>query len=322
MYKITELNNALAGKVIVITGASGYIGSALTRELEKYLVKIIRISRKELCPKQGVEDWILDLNKSESWKRIVAQADIIIHLAGNTSVYTTEQDLEESLTSTLFPINQLISVSKQLCRVPRVVFASTATVYGLTKILPVSEETQPNPITTYDLYKLFVEQQLSMASQNNIISAISLRLANVYGPSLSESKAFDRGVLSKVTRIRLGGGNIQAYGGGNYFRDYIFIDDVVNAFLHASINNNVEGIVNVASGVGTKVKDVFSMISSEVEIKTGVSGNVEYIEWPKGVNAIEKRNFIASVKKFKSLSRWSPSITLKEGIQRLIAHYN
>ena len=322
MDKMTELINALAGKVIVITGASGYIGSALTRELKKYSVKIIRISRKELSPKPGVEDWVLDLNKNDSWKRIVTQADIIFHLAGNTSIYSAEQDPEESLTSTLFPINRLISVSKELCRVPRVVFASTATVYGLTEILPTTEETRPNPITIYDLHKLFVEQQLSMASQNNVISAISLRLANVYGPSLSESKSDDRGVLSKVTRIRLEGGNIQAYGKGNYFRDYIYIDDVVNAFLHASVINNAESIVNVASGIGTIVKDVFSIISSEVEIKTGVSGDVEDVEWPKGVNAIEKRNFIASVELLKSLSGWSPSISLEEGIRRLVAHYN
>jgi len=200
-----DIANKLSGKVVAITGASGYIGSALSKELSKYPVKIICISRKELSSKHGAENWVLDLGKSSSWNRIVSEVDIIFHLAGNTSIQTAEQDPEESLISTLFPITKLINASKELCRVPRVVFASTVTVYGLTDVLPVSESTKPNPITMYDLHKLFAEQQLAMASQNNIISATSLRLANVFGPSLSESSASDRGVLNKVTRTALQG---------------------------------------------------------------------------------------------------------------------
>ena len=154
-----DISNKLEGKVVSITGASGYIGSALTQELEKYSLKIIRISRKELVPKDGVEDWVLDLNKKSSWIRIVSKSDIIFHLSGNTSIYNAEKDPNESLISTLFPIIQLINASKKLSRIPRVVFSSTATVYGLTEVLPVLETRQPNPITTYDLHKFFAEQQ-------------------------------------------------------------------------------------------------------------------------------------------------------------------
>ena len=84
-----DISNKLEGKVVSITGASGYIGSALTQELEKYSLKIIRISRKELIPKDGVEDWVLDLNKKSSWIRIVNKSDIIFHLSGNTSISFT-----------------------------------------------------------------------------------------------------------------------------------------------------------------------------------------------------------------------------------------
>ena len=319
---MTELINALAGKVIVITGASGYIGSALTRELEKYSVKIIRISRKELSPKQGVEDWVLDLNKNDSWKRIVTQADIIFHLAGNTSIYSAEQDPEESLTSTLFPINRLISVSKELCRVPRVVFASTATVFGLTDIHPVSEEEMPRPVSIYDLHKLCVEQHLTMASRQGFINAKSLRLANVYGPSLSESGSKDRNILSKITKACMQGKTINVYGGGEYLRDYIYIDDVVEAFLCACISDSSDTVINVASGIGTSIKEVFQMIASEVEKSTGISANIVDTSWPQNINIIETRNFIASNKKLKSMLGWKVNVPLKIGIQRLVQHYN
>jgi nucleoside-diphosphate-sugar epimerase len=201
------------------------------------------------------------------------------------------------------------------------VFASTATVYGLTNEFPVVESIKPNPISTYDLHKFFAEQELFKASQKNIINSINLRLANVYGPSLTESRTENRGILNRFTRMGLEGKKIQIYGDGNNIRDYVYIDDVVNAFLHASIIDSAENIFNVASGVGTRVKQVFSQISSEVEKHTGVSGVVKNIDWPKGINEIEKRNFIGSIELLKSQSGWSPSISLEEGIKFLVNHY-
>ena len=323
-----DIRNKLEGKVVSITGASGYIGSALTQELEKYSLKIIRISRKKLVPKDGVEDWVLDLNKQSSWIRIVNKSDIIFHLSGNTSIYNAEKDPKESLISTLFPIIQLISASKKLSRIPRVVFSSTATVYGLTEVLPVLETRQPNPITTYDLHKFFAEQQLLLASSCNTIDAISLRLANVYGPSPAESLAKDRGILSKITRMKFEHKNLHIYGNGEYLRDYVYIDDVVNAFLYASVMNynilpNRSDITfNVASGKGTSVIEVFKLISNEVEKITGIEGAITNIAWPKEVNEIEKRNYIASIELFKSLAGWEPSVSLEQGIQLLVKHYS
>jgi len=324
-----HISNKLEGKVVLITGASGYIGSVLTQELEKYPVKkIIRTSRKELVSKNGVEDWVLDLNKKSSWIKIVNKSDIIFHLSGNTSIYNAEQNPKESLISNLLPVIQLINASKKLSRVPRVVFSSTATVYGLTEVLPVLETRQPNPITSYDLHKFFAEQQLLLASNSNIIDAISLRLANVYGPSPTESLANDRGILSKITRMSFELKNLEIYGNGEYLRDYIYIDDVVNAFLHASVmnydtlikkNNN---ILNVASGEGTSVKEVFSLISNEVEKITGIRGTIKNVSWPEGVNEIEKRNYIASIELLKSLTGWKPSVSLEQGIHLLVKHYS
>jgi nucleoside-diphosphate-sugar epimerase len=318
----------LKGKVVSITGANGYIGSALTRELEKYSLKIIRISRKQLTPKDGVEDWVLDLNKKSSWIKIVNRSDIIFHLSGNTSIYDAEKDPKESLISTLFPIIQLINASKKLSRIPRVIFSSTATVYGLTEVLPVLETKRPSPITVYDLHKFFAEQQLLVASSSNIIDAISLRLANVYGPSPTESLSQDRGILSKITKKRFALKNLQIYGNGDYLRDYIYIDDVVNAFLHASVMdydillNKNQISLNVASGKGTPVKEVFELISREIEKITGIRGDIENVAWPEEVNEIEKRNYIGSIELIKSLTGWQPSVSLEEGIRLLVKHYS
>ena len=314
-------HNEINGKVIAITGASGYIGSTLTVELKKYSAKIIRISRKKLNPEDGVEDWVLDLNYLDSWIKIVSKVDIVFHLAGNTSIYDAEQNPQESLMSTLLPVTNLISASKKLFLMPKVVFASTVTVYGLTNKIPVTESTSPSPITFYDMHKYFAEQLLLMASKNSIINASILRLANVYGPSLSETMADDRGVLSKLTRKAFEGKGLKVYGDGNYIRDYVYITDVVSAFLCVCSNNSNEIIFNVSTERGIKVIDVFNLISLEVEKIASVRNKVEVIEWPIGVNEIEKRNFIGSNELLKSSSKWRPNVEIEDGIRLLVSYY-
>jgi len=135
-----DFKSKLEGKVVCITGANGYIGSALTKKLEKYAYKVIRVTRKKIEAKCGVEDWTLDLSKEISWVKIIRNSDIIFHLSGNTSINYSEKNPVESLNSTLIPIIQMISAAKKISIQPRVVFSSTATIYGLTEKLPVSEK--------------------------------------------------------------------------------------------------------------------------------------------------------------------------------------
>ena len=268
-----------------------------------------------------MEDWLLDLNSLDSWIKIVDKADIVFHLAGNTSIYNAERDPRDSLISTLLPITHLISASKRLLMKQKVVFASTATVYGLTNKIPVDESVFPNPITHYDMHKYFAEQLLLMANKNSVIDASILRLANVYGPSLSETMADDRGVLSKLTRMAFEGKGLKVYGDGSYIRDYVYITDVVSAFLCVCSNRSNKIIFNVATNKGTKVIDVFNLISSEVEKVASIKNKVEAIEWPVDVNDIEKRNFVGSNELLTLSSKWKPTVKIDDGIRLLVSYY-
>lgn len=317
-----NFKDSYEGKIVLVTGGSGYIGSALIDKLKKLNCKILRTSRNKLATMDGVQDKILDLKNKESWIDIVSCADIIFHLAGNTSVSFAEKNVDKSLQSTLLPIANLIYASKKLEICPKVIYASTTTVYGMIEIQPVSEEVTPRPVSIYDLHKLFAEQYLTMANNQGLISVKSLRLANVYGPSLSESHSKDRGILSKITKACIQGHIISAYGGGNYLRDYIYIDDVVDAFLCSGIADSPHIILNVASGIGTTVKAVFEMIACEVKKNIGMSSKIIDTNWPDNINIIETRNFIASNEKLKSMLGWKVKVPLKTGIQRLVQHYS
>ena len=322
-----ELQGKFKNKVIAITGASGYIGSALVSELEKYPVKkLIRVSRKKLKAQGNVEDWNIGLNDLDSWLKIVNQSDIIFHLSGNTSIAAAEKNPENSLNAEILPIANLVNASKELSIKPRVVYASTATIYGLTQEFPVSEDRIPFPITCYDTNKLSAEKKLIMASSENLIESVSLRLANVYGPSINDSSALDRGILSKITRQGFENKPIRIYGSGNYIRDYIYIDDVVKAFLYASvldyseIKKNSEIIFNVASGIGTPIKNVFGLIADKIEKITGFNIEIENVSWPTGISEIEKRNFIGSAERLKSHTSWNAKTSIEDGICILVNH--
>ena len=316
------LKKSYEGKTVVVTGGSGYIGSALIDKLKKFNCQVIRTGRTKGIPISGVQDKMLDLKSKESWIQIVSSADVVFHLAGNTSIPFAEENVDDSLLSNLLPIANLVYASKELKSCPKVVYASTATVYGMTDTLPVSEEVIPRPVSVYDLHKLYAEQHLTMANHQGIISAKSLRLANVYGPSLSESHSRDRGILSRITKACIQGDEINAYGGGNYLRDYIYIDDVVDAFLCSGISDMPHTVLNVASEIGTTVRAVFEMIADEVGENAGIYSNVINTDWPQDVNIIEKRNFIASNKNLKSMHGWKVNVPLKMGIQRLVKHFS
>jgi len=307
---------------VAVIGASGYIGSALVDSLSQSSSEILCVSRTDLPQRKHLRRMIGDIRTYDTWLRIVAEADVIYHLAGNTSVYSASHDPAESLNSTLLPINQLIRAARELGRKPRVIYTSTVTLYGMTTQLPVSEMQAPHPITIYDIHKLFSEQQLTQATLQGVLEAVSLRLANVYGPSSSVSSSPDRGVLNRMALHALKGDNISLYGDGNYIRDYVFLDDVVQAIILAGVTAGIEGeVFNIGTGIGTTLKHAFELIVAQAEKITGKRVNIDSVMWPSDTDTIEFRNFIALRDKFSEATGWLPLVNIEDGVKKLVSKY-
>ena len=298
-----------------VIGASGYIGSKLVNKLTDSGCNVIRSSRRDTITNGDSEFVMAELDSLDFWLNIVEKSDVIIHLAGNTSINVANDNPALDLNSSVVPIYRLIEACKILRKRPRVVFASTVTAYGFTDNLPVSEATAENPESFYDLHKFFVERQLVLATKLNICDGVSLRLANVYGPSSANSSANDRGILNKIIGLALAGDIVSLYGGGNYIRDYIYIDDVVDAFILASISSKSAGeVFNVGSGVGTSVRDAFNAVTQEVYRQTNKIVEMKDVPWPENSPKIDMRNFTASIKKAHTCLGWSPKVSLQTGI--------
>ena len=298
-----------------VIGASGYIGSKLVNKLTDSGCNVIRSSRRDTITNGDSEFVMAELDSLDFWLNIVEKSDVIIHLAGNTSINVANDNPALDLNSSVVPIYRLIEACKILRKRPRVVFASTVTAYGFTDNLPVSEATAENPESFYDLHKFFVERQLVLATKLNICDGVSLRIANVYGPSSANSTANDRGILNKIIGLALAGDIVSLYGGGNYIRDYIYIDDVVDAFILASISSKSVGeVFNVGSGVGTSVRDAFNAVTQEVYRQTNKIIEMKDVPWPENSPKIDMRNFIASIEKARTCLGWSPKVSLQTGI--------
>jgi nucleoside-diphosphate-sugar epimerase len=297
-------------RLVAVTGSRGYLGSRLLQALDRAGARVVSFSRATA-----------DVRDRACWDAVVSAAPIIFHLAGNTSRVEAARDPEGSLASTVTPLQHLVAAARDSGLRPRVVFASTATVYGLTGSLPVGEDTAARPATIYDTHKLMAEQLVAAASAQGLIDGVSLRLANVYGPSPRASAALDRGVLNRVARQALFGEDLRVFGDGRYLRDYVYIDDVVRAFAASGIAPGMSGrSFNVASGHGVAVRDAFQLVAAAASRVTGREIGVSEIAWPVDTDPIERRSFTAAIDRIASACDWVPAVSMADGVERLIHH--
>lgn len=306
-------------KNILITGASGYLGNAIVGKLSNISKKIIRLSSRKLPKKKGCIDVMADISRAESWKENLLDVDIVVHLAAQTSFYKAEQDPAYDRISNFLPMCHLLDACQDFDKDPFIIFAGSATEIGIPDAYPVKESHPERPITFYDLHKLLSEKLLEGFVRQGKAKGTTLRLANLYGPG-PESSTPDRGILNQMISRAIKGEKITVYGDGKAIRDYIYIDDVVEAFLTAGrMMNQVNGKhYLIGSGQGVSLVEAFNMVARKAEEMTGNVVEVVSIDEPKGLLAIEKRSFIADYSEFEKDTGWRPFKKIDNGIEDTI----
>ena len=282
-----------------MTGASGFIGSRLVDTLRGARCQVRVIAR---------EDW-----------EQAAAADVICHLAAQTSVPFAEDHPEEDCHANVGAMHRLISACEHGGRAPIVIFAGTVTQAGIQNALPVSENVVDAPATVYDRHKLMAENALKEATRRGAVRGVSLRLSNVYGPG-GHGRNPDRDVLNRMIRMALSGQPLTVFGSGAYVRDYLFIDDAISAFAHAAASAaSVSGRhFVIGSGHGVSISDAFELIASRVSAVT--ARRVDVIRDTTGVqlSPIQQRSFIADTAAFSAATGWRARRSLADGIDRTI----
>jgi UDP-glucose 4-epimerase len=195
--------------------------------------------------------------------------------------------------------------------VPRVVLASSGTVYGEQPQQPLQETLQPHPRAPYAVTKIAAEHYLFTLGALHGNQAVALRIFNAYGPGQRIPPAHAP-VVPLFLRRALGGGSLVIHGDGRQTRDFVHIDDVVQALLAAATVDAADGqIINVGSGVETSVSELVAQIGSV----TGRRPSVIHNDAQTGGVV----RMAADLTRARQLLGYSPKVDLAEGLRRLLA---
>jgi len=315
--------NAFAGQTVAVTGAAGFLGGRLVERLAATPCRLLRVARRPLPALEfgstAPIDVVGDLADQVTWDRVVAAADVVLHCAAQTSAVVAEENPAADFQANVTPMRHLVAACHKCHRHPVVIFAGTVTQAGLPSRLPVDEDVADQPVTVYDRHKLLAEAELKSAALHGTLLGGSLRLSNVYGPGAARPRP-GRDVLNRMIKMAVAGEGLTVYGSGEFVRDYLFIDDVVEAFMLAAMQAaavNARHFI-VGSGSAITVRQAFELIASRVEALTGRHVPVTMVAPRQPLPAIDGRNFVANPARFIAATGWRPAYTLAQGIDRTI----
>ena len=306
---------------VLVTGADGFIGSHLCQFLLKENHEIIAISRnfKQLPNLISNSDKIdfnqVDVTDFSSLSKIIIKhkPNIIIHLAGETSHKQSFEnpiyDVDVNTKSTLC----ILETIKQSKLKTRFILGSTFIVVGKPETLPVNEDTACNPSTIYGINRLSSEYFCKVYHNMYDLDAISFRITNAFGPReqyLTPTKNAFNYLIYQAYK----GKDITIYDEGKFFRDIIFVNDVISG-INTIIKNGVSGNLY---WISSSKKTWFYEIGKLLEELT--TGKVKYVESPSYNNKVDVGNFVVDNSKLQSIG-WKIEISVKDGIKETLDYF-
>ncbi|NJE79538.1 NAD-dependent epimerase/dehydratase family protein, partial [Thermococcus sp. GR4] len=238
----------MRNKLVVVTGGAGFIGSHIAWELSKdnevIVIDNLHTGKRENVP-PAAKFVRADIRDYESIAELISHADYVFHEAAQVSVVESVRDPifteEVNVIGTLNILRALMEGHGKL------IFASSAAVYGNNPNLPLKETETPRPLSPYGVTKLTAEQYLRVFNELYGIPAVSLRYFNVFGPRQSANQY--AGVISIFINRALKNEPLVIFGDGKQTRDFIYVKDVVRANILVAESRKANGrVFNVATG--------------------------------------------------------------------------
>jgi UDP-glucose 4-epimerase len=297
----------------LVTGAAGFLGSYLANRLtrEGHQVRALddlsagdpaRLNPEVLFTRGDVTD------RPKLWT-LLQDVDCVYHLAAKVSV---PESVSYPREYNIINVGGTVSVMEAMrdVGVKRVVFTSSGSVYGDQNDQPLTETTPPNPGSPYAVSKLAAEHYVRTIGALWGIETVSLRVFNAYGPGQPQPAAHPP-VIPHFLRQTVRGGSLVIYGRGEQTRDFVHVNDVVEAMVAAATAPTVDRLmINIGSGVETSIRDLAQFVIEAVGKTT---------EWMYMENQdVGPSRMCADISLARAKLGYRPRVTLQEGLERMV----
>lgn len=255
---------------IIILGAAGFIGTnlalALARDKKNKIVLVdqsIEYFNQCLSDYSNITRVASTFNKSTDFSKLLEGQDCVYHLVSTNIPSNSGKNISEELEANIIVTSKLLDACVEQ-GVKKVIFMSSGgTVYGKRMECPLKEDLPTYPINSYGLQKITIEKLLYMYNYMYNLDYRVIRLANPFGPYQRPNGKL--GAVTTFTYKAIKNEPITLYGDGSVVRDFIYIDDAVNAILTIADGEDYNKVFNVGSGKGTSIKELLNLIEDTLQ---------------------------------------------------------
>ncbi len=318
-------NLQFKNKKVLITGGAGFIGSSLAVVLKNMGAEITILDA--MLPLYGGNEFNLqeirddisfikgDIRDKDLLLKLVEKQDFIFNLAAQVSYIDSKDEPFLDLNINCLGHLNVLEAMRHTASPARVIFSSSRMVYGKIMTAPVSENHPTEPLSLYGVHKLTAEKYYQYYNSVFNIDSVSVRIPNPYGPR-QQMKHNKYSVVGWFLRQALDGETITIFGDGQQERDYLYIDDIVEALIAIALSGQSGEVYNLGTRERVTLGGMIDMILAEAK-----KGKKEHIPWPENYERNETGNYVADTTKVEQDTGWKAKVELKEGIKKMTDYY-
>src|SRR5712675_1388832 len=302
--------------IALVTGGAGFIGSHVARALVDQGMRVRIIDNLstgylENLEEIGEVDFVnASINDNDALKRVLEDVELVFHQAAIPSVPRSVAHPLETHDASVNGTFSLLLAARD-CKVRRVVYAASSSVYGDQAESPKRETMRPDPLSPYAVAKLVGEYYCQVFTRSYGLETVSLRYFNVFGPRQDPGSQYS-GVISRFIDALLNGKQPVIYGDGEQSRDFTYISNVVEANLKAADSNSAVGqVINIANGQRVTINQVFEMVKK-------FTGHPHLQAQYAPSRTGDVRDSLADLSLARSLLAYEPRVQLEEGLRSTI----
>lgn len=294
--------------IALVLGGKGFIGSSLITRLHEqgHTVRVLGHGPPPAFTSKRLNFFSSDFNLESDYSSMLQGCDAVFHLISTTLPTNSNAGPLADVQGNLLPTLHLLDQMKKF-GVTRLIFPSSGgTVYGQARYLPIDEKHPTSPIVSYGVTKLAIEKYIGLYQHAFGLSPICLRISNPYGPGFRRNSP--QGAIGAFLNKALNDQPIEVWGSGDVQRDYLYIDDLIDAFMAAAVYKGREWIFNISTGVGTSLNEVLEMVATVTDKKLNICRR-------DGRSFDVQTNYLDNTLARKELD-WQPRTPLALGIER------